>query len=206
MLDSGFETEAVYSFCRAHSSKEFPILPCKGTALTIGGKPYDKRRLGENGTRKMRRAALTAIGQVLVMVPNDYWQPVLQRCFDEIKPGDPESLTLCVEARDDLDMAEQLLNEVRKPAIDSSGHRKMIWKIKDEDAPNDFRDALKYCRCAADVFKNQRWGDVPLLIPRAGLPPTATPEPTPDQQRERAQRGGFVRRRTGGQPFVRRRR
>lgn len=204
LLDSGDETEAVYSFCKQHSTPQLPILPCKGTALAIGGHSYKKSILGENRNRTQRRAALSARGQLLILVPNDYWQPVLQRYFDECVPGDPDSLTLCHEAKDDLDLAEQLLNEIRKPSIDSRGHRKMIWQMKDQDAANDFRDALKYCRCAAEVWLKGRWGAVPLAAERAGLPPDIKKPPLPEEVREKERVGAFVRRRPVGVPFVRR--
>ncbi|HEY2838960.1 MAG TPA: terminase gpA endonuclease subunit [Pirellulales bacterium] len=175
--DSGDETEKVYKFCRIHSSYEQPILPCKGEDY-CSGRSYIKKRLGEGKKdNQMRRAELTAKGQILVLVSKDYWQPVIQDYVQKGAPWKPASLSFCLEAAGDLDLCQQLLNGGRLEKKNSKGRDARIWVKKNENDPDDFRDAVEYARCAAEAYLMGRWDRVRLMAQTAGS--HALPEITP---------------------------
>ncbi len=54
------------------------------------------------------------------------------------------------DAREDQDLFEQLLNEIRD-------EEKGLWLPVSDAIPWDFRDAARYARCAAEVKTNGSW-------------------------------------------------
>lgn len=127
--DSGYATKDTYDFCNSHTG----ILACKGEG-EMGGKPY---RLGELDRGDYE-------GQLLFGVNTDYWETDLQSRLDERLPGEPGSLTLCLEASHDMEFLTEICNGTLADKFDARGNAKLFWEKKDENAPNDFRDAIRY--------------------------------------------------------------
>lgn len=200
-IDSGYRAKDVYAFVKRRNSPQTPILPIKGVDH-LKGLPYKRVTLT---ARKNRKASAAAAGESVVLVSNDFWQPALQRALETLKPGQPGSIELPLEGRDDIDLAEQLLNECESEQRNSRGYSCMIWTLRDEHVPNDHRDAFKMARCAAEYFLRRNWRKIPAMLAALELPPAAQKAP-PRPEREpfvRRPKGGF--RFGGGARFGRRR-
>ena len=87
----------------------------------------------------------------------DYWEGVIQKCFDDLLPGDPGSLSFCREAKSDLELFTQLLNGVKAGRKNQRNFDDPIWVKKDEEVPNDFRNAFRMARVAAQLKLRGRW-------------------------------------------------
>ncbi len=177
--DSGWDTKATYDFCNSHHA----IFACKGEG-EMGGKPY---RLGE-----LERGDYQ--GQLLFGVNTDYWETDLQSRLDERLPGEPNSLTLCVQASLDVEFLSELCNAMIADKVDRRGNARMFWIKKHEQKPNDFRDAIRYGLALGQ-----------LVVESGELPEeTAKPVPEPEKQKQAYVRtpepennsGGWIRRRS----------
>jgi len=177
--DSGWDTKGTYDFCNDHKG----IFACKGEG-EMGGKPY---RLGEieRGDNE---------GQLLFGVNTDYWETDLQARLDERLPGEPGSLTLCIEASHDADFLAELCNGTLADKFDARGNAKLFWEKKDENAANDFRDAIRYGLALGQLISES--GDIPLQ---------STPSTAAQEKREQSfvrtpssegTSGGWIRRRS----------
>lgn len=177
-VDSGYATKKTYDFCNTHLG----ILACKGEG-EMAGKPF---RLGEieRGDNE---------GQLLLGVNTDYWETDLQSKLDERLPGEPGSLTLCLEASHDIDFLTELCNATLADKFDARGNVKLFWEKKDENTPNDFRDAIRYGLALGQ------------LIDENGGAPDISPSAIVQEKREQSfvrspssesTSGGWVRRRT----------
>ena len=133
----------------------------------------------------------------------DYWEGVIQKCFDDLLPGDAGSLSFCREAKSDLELCTQLINGVKSGRKNQRNFDDPIWVKKDEEVPNDCRDAFRMARVAAQLKLRGRWaglrrevlGEVqtttkPNNTRRPPQPSENRPLATEDRRRER---GGFVR-------------
>lgn len=163
--DSGWDTKATYDFCNSHKG----MFACKGEG-EMSGKPY---RLGEVGRGDHE-------GQVLFGVNTDFWETDLQARLDERQPGETGSLTLCMDAARDIEFLTELCNATLADKIDARGNAKLFWQKKDENLPNDFRDAIRYGLALAQ-----------LVIESGGEIPDASP-PSKHTEVDDAW-GGFVR-------------
>lgn len=175
-VDSGHATKEVYDFCRGKQG----IYPCKGVDSSIGGESYRVSVLGAVRSKRQRRAILSGAGLNLVLVFTDYWETDLADRLDNRQPCEPGGFGLCAGAGSDLEFCEQLCNSVQADVIDKRGEPKLLWVKKDAEAPNDFRDAVRYGSCAAKVFLDDRGGRLPLrrstgtaAAPRASGAPTS---------------------------------
>jgi phage terminase large subunit GpA-like protein len=160
LIDSGDgkKTDEVYRKCREWSRLDRLVLPCKG-ANTDNGSSYDKVvKVPEKHTKRtLKRQALRAQGAVLIRV-NSYWhEPIVQRWLDSRKPEDADSLSIPRELADDLEFMRELCNAVQSDDPSKMDPDRLLWKKRWTNEANDFRDTLKYCRCAIDVKFRGNW-------------------------------------------------
>lgn len=131
-VDSGWDAKNTYDFCNSHPG----MLACKGSSTDMQGKPYRLTTLMEdkhvNG------------GQVLFHVNTDFWETDLQSRIDEKLPGEPGSLSLAAGTQHDFEFLVELCNATLGEKTDTRGNAKLLWVKKDDNAPNDFRDAIRY--------------------------------------------------------------
>lgn len=150
----GNRTDEVTAFCRSVNHERGPwVLPCMGSKPgALHGKPFTKQQLDDQGklTKKSNRRGLT--GFHLVTVSTNLYQSWIHNCLNRREREDPSSLVFPASARYDQDLFEQLLAEVPEWTNDNCK-----WVKKSESTVNDFRDAVRYARCAADVYINCNW-------------------------------------------------
>lgn len=155
LLDSGFRTRKTYEFCRDMKSQGVNVWPCKGANSDCGGEAYQRKVIGisEGKTARTKRALIrSGRGLVRIRVNPFYYEPQIQSQLDFLHPGEPGSLSLHSECRDDTDFLQQMCNgaESKEPSkIDPDRH---LWVKRLDKEPNDYRDTKKYARCAADVY------------------------------------------------------
>jgi len=137
VVDSGWDTKATYDFCNSRLG----VLACKGSST-------DMRVAYRIST--VHDGVLD--GQTLFFVNTDYWETDLQACIDERLPGEEGSLSLCAEACSDLDFLKELCNGVLADKVDTRGNARLIFVKKNETEPNDYRDAIRYARAAAQMW------------------------------------------------------
>jgi terminase, large subunit len=147
-VDSGWDAKKTYDFCNNHTG----LQAMKGSSTDIGA-PY---RLNEvkDGVHA---------GQSLLSVNTDFWETDLQARLDERTPEDPESLSMFDGCDRDMEFLEQLCNGTVGDKVDARGNAKLLWIKKDENQPNDFRDAVRYGLALAHAF----------VVENGGFPPRA---------------------------------
>lgn len=148
-IDSGWNTKDTYAFCEQHPG----VVPLKGSSTDLGGLPYKLVTLLDGSH--------SADGQLLMHVGTDYWETDLQSRLDDKLNGEPGSLTLSRESAKDPEFMAQLCNGTLKDAVDSRGNAKLLWMKKDENVPNDIRDAVRYGICVARAWLDQNDGALP---------------------------------------------
>lgn len=184
LVDSGYDTKVVYQFCADHSGPALGVLPSKGANTDLGGKPFKQTVLDEEGKTKGKRKRRVAFGKTLILVNTLYWQRAVQNWLDLLTPDAHGGLGLVAEAADDDDLLSQLINEAYDP-------EKKVFDLVDGTIPNDFRDALRYARVAAEVKTRGKWRAMrrlAMVLPAPGKQITAAPAPAPETKRH-----GFVR-------------
>jgi hypothetical protein len=159
----GNRTDEVRAFCKSINSPTGPfVLPCMGAATTSNKAiNYTKTQLDKEGiiSRKSKRRGL--VGFDLIMVNTNYYQNWIHNCLDRRKPGDNDSITFPLAARYDKELFDQLLSEKPEWTTTASGNNICRWIKTSEHIVNDMRDALRYARCAADVYVANNWDRVP---------------------------------------------
>lgn len=149
-VDSGWNTKETYAFCQTHPG----MWPCKGANHDLGGAEYQLATLGR-GTRTQ------AEGQVLLHVATDLWESELQARIDDREPGGPGSIVLCPEAAADTAFMEEFLNARLEDSVDPRGNARLVWVKRDPNAPNDFRDCVRYGLCLGKFIVDQAGGVLP---------------------------------------------
>ena len=147
--DSGWDTKRTYDFCNSHPG----MVPCKGSSNDLGGKPYKLAPVQTNDRSE----------QMLFLVNTDYWETDLQARLDERTPAQAEGLGLCVGSEGDIEFLEHLCNATISDSIDNRGNAKLLWVKKNEGAPNDFRDALRYGLALAVAYVDENGGFPPRM-------------------------------------------
>lgn len=142
--DSGWDTKATYDFANRHDG----FLAIKGANHDLGGKPYRLSSVQEGDHA----------GQTLLTVATDFWETDLQARLDDRTPADPESLSICAGADRDMEFLEQLCNATLGDKVDTRGNAKLLWVKKNESAPNDFRDAIRYGLALAVCYAEENGG------------------------------------------------
>lgn len=170
-VDSGWNTRQTYEFCNARD-RWFAL---KGDGGHLGDKLYEVTTLKE-GVRS------GAVGQVLIKVGTEVWEEDLDdRLHNSEKTADtPGCLSLCEEAAKDWGFMDELLNGVLGDAKDRKGELKNQWKKKNENDPNDYRDAVRYGECLGRAWLDANDGAYParagLRQPERAAAPAAEPE------------------------------
>jgi phage terminase large subunit GpA-like protein len=147
--DSGWDTKRTYDFCNSHPG----MVPCKGSSNDLGGKPYKLAPVQTNDRSE----------QMLFLVNTDYWETDLQARLDERTPAQAEGLGLCQGSENDIEFLEHLCNATISDSIDNRGNAKLLWVKKNEGAPNDFRDALRYGLALAVAYVDENGGFPPRM-------------------------------------------
>ena len=163
-IDSGWATKETYDFCNANLA----VFACKGSSGDMAGKPFKLAEV-ESGEHK---------GQMLFTVNTDFWETELQSRLDERLPGEPGSLTLCTDACRDMELMGELCNAMLTDKVDARGNAKLLWVKKEENDPNDFRDATRYGLALANLIES--YGGIPA-------------ESVPARQQSQAGDTGFIR-------------
>ncbi len=149
LFDSGYKPDDVHKFCQQYSRGPLVVLPSKG----LVGMPDQSYRIAaiDKGQRKGRR---------ICHVNTNYWQAVVQGVLEGRAPSEPGGMGFCATVRHDADFWSQLTNEQLSLVRAPSGAEQVRWTLVDEHRPNDFRDAWRYARCAAEAFVRGRWSQI----------------------------------------------
>lgn len=207
LIDSAHRTAEVYAFCQKYKGTQYVVLPCKGANTDCNGEAYQKVIIGDgtkSGDKRTKRLALAARGLIRIRVNPFHYEPLIQKELDE--PDDAKRLlSLAAEAADDFEFITQLCNGVISETPSKTSPDQHLWVKRWDDKPNDYRDCLKYARCAVDVKFRGDWRKannrqiVVSAVPRKSNAPRREPVPAsrPERRsrlrtrlRERRQRTG----------------
>lgn len=207
LIDSGDgrKTDEVYQKCREWSRPDRLVIPCKGDN-TDSGASYKKVVVlpEQHKSRTLKRQSLRAQGAVLIRV-NSFWhEPIINRWLNDRKPGEFDSLSIPGELCDDIEFMRELCNGVQSDNPSKMNPDRLLWVKRWESEANDFRDCLKYCRCAIDVKFRGNWrvaerrqlanGQMAAVRQSA---PSAPLQPEDEYGRRRARRRERLRERRG---------
>ena len=129
-----------------------------------------------------RARGVMSIQVDLVEINTNYYQDLIQKYLDDGRPGEECGLGIFPEAAEDMEFLCELLNEVHSGKVNTRGYTELLWVQKNESEPNDFRDALRYARCAADIFARGNWRR-PVPIQRPVPAQAAVEQSLPDSLR-----------------------
>ncbi len=155
LIDSGYKTREIYRFCDKFVGTQHSVFPCKGANSDCGGKAYQEV---DSTTKKPRNARERKIAILMhrlrfrYRVNPFYYEPITQEQIDYLKRGQEMALSLHAGCRNDEDLLKQLCNGAESHEPSKSDPDRHLWVKRWEKEPNDFRDAKKYARCAADVY------------------------------------------------------
>jgi phage terminase large subunit GpA-like protein len=142
--DSGWDTKTTYDFCNSKPG----MLACKGSSTDMGGRPYNVSGV-ERGEYE---------GQMLFTVNTDFWETDLQSRLDDRMPCEAGGLSLCSGAEKDMEFLEHICNATLADRVDNRGNAKIMWVKKNENEPNDFRDAVRYGLALGRAYVEQNGG------------------------------------------------
>jgi phage terminase large subunit GpA-like protein len=191
LIDSGFRTKDVYSFCQRFKGTPHRVQPCKGSNTDCAGEAYELKVIGLNEVNQNARTkkilARTGRGLTRVRVNPYYYEPIIQEQLDEKNPGEDGGFSLHAEAAADIDLMRQLCNGAESIEPSKTDPNRHLWVKRWENEPNDKRDAVKYARCAVDVRFKRNWRLVEQRQGAAPVRPVPAPvvEPTHPERRER---------------------
>lgn len=138
LMDSGFRSSQVYSYCRG-ASRRRRVYPAKGASGRLDTW-VQRRKLGER---------TSSPGQPIVLVD----VPSTQDWLDEQLTGPEGGWTLhrgtMVEHQD---LLEQLLNDAAVGGVGADGNYRERWERIDPQIPNDFRDCRRLAFAALKVL------------------------------------------------------
>lgn len=185
----GNRHDEVIEFCRGvNIPRGGPyVWPSMGTKTSVmNGHAFKRNEISGPEGLKAKKTKRRSAGFYWISVNTNYFQQWLQNCLVKRHPGDPFSLALPVEARDDQDFLGQLLNEQPENKRDATGHDDTTkWVVVDETIPWDFRDATRYARCGAEVYTNGNWNRIVpdrIFNVTPNSEPVAAPAPRAQQQ------------------------
>lgn len=191
LVDSGFRTKDVYSFCQRFRGTKHRVQPCKGANTDCAGEAYEVKIIGVNEANQNARTkkvlVRTGRGLTRIRVNPYYYEPIIQEQLDEKSPGESGALTLHAEAGGDMDLMRQLCNGAEAAEPSKTDPNRHLWVKRWENEPNDKRDGVKYARCAVDVRFKRNWR---MVETRQGAEPAKTAvavasEPSSMRGRER---------------------
>lgn len=184
-VDSGWNTKATYAFVNRHPQ----WFALKGSSGTMDGKLFQIATLKE-GSRS------GATGQTLIHVNTNAWEEDLDDRLhnpERVKNRvfGPNSLALSKPAAEDVEFLDQILNGVLGESTDAAGNERNTWKKRNQDAPNDYRDAVRYGLCLGRAWLEANDGVYPVR-PRSTPAGAKSPSPPP------AEPSGYVRKPSRG--------
>jgi hypothetical protein len=94
---------------------------------------------------------------VRIRVNTWFYEPILRRWLDARRPEDEDSLSLPRELAEDLDFVTELCNGAQSSEPSRANPDKLLWVKRWPEQANDYRDCLKYARCAMDVKFRGDW-------------------------------------------------
>jgi phage terminase large subunit GpA-like protein len=153
LIDSGYETDAVYEFVKESGQPRY--LACKGfgTASRHGGwrdlaaaEPSPTKTVGSG-----YYSVLQPSGIHLVHVHSDHWKAAVHDGF-WAGHGAPGSLTLLSGERADPELrkyARQVVAEQRVIRTVGEKESRVVWVVQQRQ--NHFLDTTAYARCAAEI-------------------------------------------------------
>lgn len=192
LRDCGFKTKEVYDECQSYRGTQFKVQPCKGANTDCAGEAYETKVIGLNEANQNARTKKLLVragrGLTRIRVNPYYYEPLIQEQLDDRRPGEDGALSFHAEVKGDIDFLRQICNGAESSEPSKTDPNRHLWVKRWENEPNDYRDALKYGRCAMDVRFKRNWRMVDqrqgtVVQPR---PVAATPEPVPaGRRRER---------------------
>lgn len=199
LVDSGFEANEVYAFCDARHKRRRPDAWCRPykSFSNLRGAPF---RMGERHVEERRRRKQNK-RKDLLEANHNFYQEIVQRAVERLRPPQDGSLALPAEAADDFDLLSQLVNETREAKSDQAGYTRLVWVLVDDTVPVDLRDAYRMAMVGADHYARRSWARVfrPVTITTTAPPANRPPEQRPSS--------GFLKvpdRVRKGKPWIRR--
>jgi phage terminase large subunit GpA-like protein len=158
-IDCGFRSKMVYEFCQKFKQTSHRVMPVKGANSDCAGEPFEVKLIGAAGQNDRTKRILARAGKGLrrIRVSPYYYEPITQEQLDDLNPGDFGSLSLHTEAREDLDLLNQLCNGAESDEPSKLDPNRHLWVKRWEGQPNDYRDGKKYARCMADWYFKRDW-------------------------------------------------
>lgn len=150
VIDSGYETQRVYNFCRRFDAKR--VLPIKGdeamTQMYALPKGLD---VSEKGKTKRRGIKLWRVG--INMIKGELYGDLQKTAPDDITQPYPKGFIHFPDY--DLEYFSQLVAEERRLKKNKKGHTVIEWhKVRDR---NETLDLYVYNRAAAAMIGIDRW-------------------------------------------------
>jgi len=176
----GNRTDEIRNFCETANRPSGPwVLPCMGSRANQNmPRGYMRTAVDKQKRKRPRRRGLADFD--IITVNTNYYQSWIHNCMDRREPGDENSLTFPISAKDDKDLFKQLLCEQPVWKASPSGGQQCVWLKGNEHDVNDIRDAIRYARCAADVFVSMNWRRVGRTRKYASKNATIYHEPESD--------------------------
>lgn len=150
VIDSGYETQRVYNFCRRFDAKR--VLPIKGdeamTQMYALPKALD---VSEKGKTKRRGIKLWRVG--INMIKGELYGDLQKTAPDDLTQPFPKGFIHFPDY--DLEYFSQLVAEERRLKKNKKGHTVIEWhKVRDR---NETLDLYVYNRAAAAMIGIDRW-------------------------------------------------
>lgn len=198
----GNRTEEVSHECRKLHRVDRIVWPSMGSnAGLMKGASFQRSVSSEGGRKakaKSKRRGATEFSYITVNTT--YWQSWVHNALFFREPGASGSITVHSGGKSDQDLWDQLMNEMPEGKVDTTGHSAMRYVVVREHQAWDLRDAMRYARCAAEVWTNGAWDRQ-----RDRKPPTPSPEPAAIQERQQQpprqprtqESNSWLKRRTG---------
>ena len=157
----GNRMDEVVDYCRSVNSDSGPFVwPCHGAkAGSMAMMPY-RRNVLDDDNRKGKAAKRQSTAFCIVTVNTNYWQQWIHNCLYHRKIGQDRSLAVPTSAASDQDLFDQFMNELPDTKTDATNHASFVWVKVFLDIPVDFRDCVRYNRCAAEAFVRSNWARV----------------------------------------------
>lgn len=171
-VDSGFNTETVYKFCRKFDTNK--VIPIKGRGEkfhAIVGRPQqvDVSRNGKPiGTMKV-----WGVGDAVVK--SELYGFLRQVAID----GQPEPTGYCYFPMYDEHYFKMLVSEERRIVVNAKGYREYKWVLPSHKR-NEALDCRVYARAAVNVLGVDRWNSEDWEIMRNSY---LQPEDKPSEQK-----------------------
>jgi phage terminase large subunit GpA-like protein len=152
-IDSGYNTNEVYSFCRGHGSAS--VVPVKGedNLMTPIGTPT-MVDVTVSGKRMSRGMQLWKVGSSVIKEQIYRWLNSKKPTDEDLKNGRTYPTGYCHYPQWDEEYFKQLTAEVYTKKTDNRGFFKFIWEKLRKD--NHFLDCRVYNRAASAMLQIDR--------------------------------------------------